>query len=142
MSFMMSVMKRMMMQEHQSRLDFETTVDRLREQALEVGWNVPVEFPLQKHYVEHGLEDMGRCVNLYLCNPEGGYAISRDDVFKPMFVMMPTAVSVYESSAGEVRVARMRLGTMALMFGGVVRRTLKDGERRLRAALEGVVEEY
>jgi len=141
MSFMMGMMKRMMMQEHHSRYDFETTVKRLREQALEVGWNVPLEFPLQEHYIEHGLVDMGRCVNLYLCNPEGGYTISRDDVFKPMFVMMPTAVSVYESSQGKVRVARMRLGMMAKMFGGEVKQTLREGEQRLRAALEGVVEE-
>jgi uncharacterized protein (DUF302 family) len=140
MSFMMGMMKRMMMQEHRSLHDYETTVNRLRQQAIEVGWHVPLEFPLQEHYVEHGLADMGRCINLYLCNPEGGYTISRDDAFKPMFVMMPTAVSVYETDKGKVRVARMRLGTMALMFGGEVKQTLKDGEQRLRAALEGVVE--
>jgi uncharacterized protein (DUF302 family) len=140
MSFMMGMMKKVMMQEHRSLYDFDTTVERLRKQSLEVGWNVPMEFPLQAHYVEHGLEDMGRCINLYLCNPQGGYDISRSDAFKPMFVMMPTAVSVYESSGGEVRVARMRLGTMAKMFGGSVKRTLADGERRLRAALGGIVE--
>ena len=139
-SFMMGMMKRVMMQEHRSRHDFETTVDLLRRQALDAGWNIPLEFPLQDHYIENGLDDMGRCVNLYLCNPDGGYAISRDDAFKPMFVMMPTAVSIYENSAGETRIARMRLGTMARMFGGDVKKTLQEGESRLRTALDNVIQ--
>jgi uncharacterized protein (DUF302 family) len=135
----MGMMKKVMMQEDRSLHDFETTVERLRQQALDAGWRIPVEFPLQEHYIENGLEEMGRCVNLYLCNPEGGYAISRDDAFKPMFVMMPTAVSIYEDSAGVVRVARMRLGTMSKMFGGSVKSTLADGEQRLRTALDGLI---
>jgi uncharacterized protein (DUF302 family) len=136
----MSMMKKLMMQEHRSRFDFETTVGRLRSQGLEVGWKIPLEFELQRHYIEHGHADMGPCVNLYFCNPDGGYAISRSDAFKKMFFMTPTAVSVYQTNDGEVRVARMRLGTMAMMFGGAVKQTLKEGEQRLRAALEGVVE--
>jgi uncharacterized protein (DUF302 family) len=139
MSFMMSLMTRVMLREHRSRHDFETTVTLLRDQARVVGWSVPIEFPLQEHYIERGLGDMTRCHNLYLCNPGGGYTISRDDAFKPMFVMMPTAVSVYETSRGEVRIARMRLGAMAIMFGGDVKRTLEEGEKRLRAALHGLV---
>lgn len=57
-----------------------------------------------------------------------------------MFVMMPTAVSIYETSAGEIRIARMRLGTMARMFGGDVKKTLQEGESRLRTALDGVIQ--
>ena len=73
------------------------------------------------------------------CNLEGGYTISRDDAFKPMYVMMPTAVSIYEDNAGEIRVARMRLGTMAKMFGGEVKKTLQQGEQRLRTTLDGII---
>ena len=53
--------------------------------------------------------------------------------------MMPTAVSIYENSTGEIRISRMRLGTMAKMFGGDVNRTLQEGESRLRTALDGVI---
>ena len=140
MSFIMGMMKKVMLQEHRSRHDFARTVDLLRRQALDAGWKIPVEFPLQDHYIENGLDDMSRCVNLYLCNPEGGYAISRDDAFRPMFVMMPTAVSIYEDNAGRIRIARMRLGTMARMFGGEVKKTLQEGESRLRTALDGLIQ--
>lgn len=137
----MSLMKRMMMQELRSLHDFDTTVGMVRSQATEAGWSIPIEFPLQEHYVEHGLADMTRAMNLYLCNPQGGCDISRSDAFKPMFVMMPTAVSIYEDSQGGVRVARMRLGTMSMMFAGTVKKTLQAGEARLRKTLEGIVEQ-
>ncbi len=141
MSFSMGMMKVVMMREHRSLHDFDTTVARIRAQAVEAGWQVPMEFPLQEHYVAEGLEDMTRAVNLYLCNPQGGYAVSRDDAFKPMYVLMPTPLSVYEDSTGQVRIARLRLGRLAMMFGGVVGKTLADGEERLRTSLDGVVED-
>ena len=140
MSITIGLMKRMMIREHRSKHDFETTVAMVRRQAVQAGWSIPVEFPLQEHYLEHGLADMTRATNLYLCYPDGGYQISRSDVFKPMFVMMPTAVSIYEDSQGGVRVARMRLGTMSMVFAGNVRKTLKAGEARLRTTLAGIVE--
>ncbi|MCP5071467.1 MAG: hypothetical protein GY946_33320 [bacterium] len=48
---------------------------------------------------------------------------------------------MYEDGAGQVWIARFRLGRMAKMFGGVVRRTLADGEARMRNALDGVIED-
>ncbi|MCP5066349.1 MAG: hypothetical protein GY946_07250 [bacterium] len=90
MSLSMSMMKVVMMQQHRSRHDFNPTVAQIRRQAIDAGWQIPMEFPLQAHYVKHDLADMTRVVNLYLCNPAGGYAISRNDVFKPMFLLMPT----------------------------------------------------
>ena len=112
----------------------------VRDNALRVGWDVPWDFELQQHYRERGLSDMTKVVNVYLCNPQGGYDIMKGDVYKPMAVMMPTAVSVYETSDGEVHVSRMNLGRMALMFRGTVRETLRSGGANLDKALEGVVE--
>ena len=141
MSMSMSMMKMVMLEEYSCSLDFETAVERVRQQALDAGWRIPVEFPLQEHYIEAGLKDMSKTHNLYLCNPEGGYTISRDDDFKPMFVLMPTPLSIYEDSKGRVKITRFRLGRMASMFGGEVKQTLLDGEARLQKALEGVIEE-
>ena len=64
----------------------------------------------------------------------------KNDVYKPMAVMMPTAMSIYETSGGEVSVSRMNLGRMPTMFGGTVRSTLKGGGANLEKALEGVIE--
>jgi hypothetical protein len=57
-----------------------------------------------------------------------------------MAVMMPTAVSVYETNSGAVYISRMNLGRMSAMFGGIVKGTLKGGGAKLEKALEGVIE--
>ena len=141
MSLTMRLMKAAMFKVSKSLHDFEATVRMVRENALRVGWGIPWCFELQQHYREKRLSDMTKVVNMYLCNPQGGYDIMKSDVYKPMAVMMPTAVSIYETSEGEVYVSRMNLGRMALMFGGTVRKTLRGGGENLDKALEGVIED-
>lgn len=140
MSFTMRLMRAAMFKVSRSRHDFEHTVQLVRQNALRVGWDVPWNFELQQHYRESGFKDMTKVVNVYLCSPQGGYDIMKDDVFKPMAVLMPTAVSVYETSGGEVYVSRMNLGRMSAIFGGPVRGALKGGGANLEKALEGVVD--
>ena len=101
MKLAVATMKAVMFKVSRSKHDFEQTVQMVRENALRVGWNVPWRFELQQHYCEKGLSDMTRVVNIYLCNPQGGYDIMKGDVYKPMAGLMPTAVSVYETSRGE-----------------------------------------
>ena len=140
MSLTMRTMKAVMFKVIRSKHAFEQTVQMVCENALRVGWDVPWHFELQRHYCERGLSDMSKVVNVYLCKPQGGCDIMRNDVYKPMAVMMPTAVSVYETSGGEVYVSRMKLGRMSSMFGGTVREALRGGGANLEKALEGVVE--
>ena len=140
MSLTMRLMQTVMFKVSRSKHDFEQTVQMVRENALRVGWDVPWRFELQQHYREKGFSDMTKVINVYLCNPQGGYDIMQGDVYKPMAVMMPTAVSVYETNGGKVYVSRMNLGRMSAMFGGTVRGALKGGGANLEKALEGVVE--
>lgn len=140
MSLTMRAMQAVMFKVSRSKHDFDQTVQMVRENARRVGWDVPWGFELQQHYRERGFSDMTKVVNVYLCNPQGGYDIMKSDVYKPMAVMMPTAVSVYETSDGEVHVSRMNLGRMSTMFGGTVRKALRGGGANLEKALEEVVE--
>ena len=75
MSLTMRLMKAAMFKVSRSRHDFERTVELVRENALRVGWDIPWCFELQQHYREKGLSDMTKVVNMYLCNPQGGYDI-------------------------------------------------------------------
>ena len=140
MSLTMRVMKTVMFKVSRSKHDFEQTVQMVGENALRVGWDVPWRFELQQHYCKRGLSDMTKVVNRYPCNPQGGYDIMKGDAYKPMAVKMPTAVSVYETSGGEVYVSRMNLGLMSAMFGGTVREALKGGGANPERVLEGVVQ--
>ncbi len=55
--------------------------------------------------------------------------------------MMPTGVSVYETTDGHVEIAAMNLSLMSNFFGGVVREVLQDGGERYEKSLVGIVGE-
>lgn len=135
----MQVLRHTMLRDDASRLPFDDTVDRVQERARAVGWNLPHVLDIQEYYQRHGQPDMGRATVVYFCDPDAGYTITREDAFKPLSVLMPSGVCVYETSTGQVRVARMNFGFMARIFGGAVRRAMAQGGRRLEAALAGVV---
>jgi uncharacterized protein (DUF302 family) len=123
----MNLMQKMMFSVYKSELDFEETVSALTASAQKNGWKIPMSYDLQKGYHEAGLEDMTKMKIIYFCNPEGGYEILQEDANKPMSVMMPMGVSVYETNDGEVHVSGMNLGGMSKVFGGAVKEVLSNG---------------
>jgi uncharacterized protein (DUF302 family) len=125
---------------HRSDLGFDETVAALKESAQEHGWEVSMVHDLHACYREVGFEDMTRVTILYLCNPEGGYRILRDDVNKPMAVMMPMGVSVYETHTGEIHIAGMDLERIGMMFGGTVKQVLRQGAQDYRRTLDDIAE--
>ena len=134
----MNLMRRMMFTVHHSELDFDETVARLNESAQKYGWEIPMVHDLQKRYQEAGYTDMTKVKTLYFCDPHGGYRILQDDVNKPMSVMMPMGVSVYETRDGQVYIAGMNLDRMSMMFGGVVKEVLREGAANYAQALANV----
>lgn len=123
----MSLMRKMMFTVHRSELGFDETVAALRESAQKHGWTVPMMHDLQESYQKAGYEDMTQVTTLYLCDPSGGYQILQDDANKPMAVMMPMGVTVYETRDDQVYVAGMDLGRMSVMFGRPVKEVLRRG---------------
>lgn len=136
----MNLMEKMMFTVYRSRLDFGATVTALKDAAVENGWRIPMVHDLQESYQEAGYEDMSRVTVLYFCNPDGGYKILQDDAHKPMSVMMPMGVSVYETQDGGVYVAGMDLGRMSMMFGGTVKEVLEMGALNYARTLEPIAE--
>jgi uncharacterized protein (DUF302 family) len=134
-----NLMSQMMFRVDKSHLDFDETVVALSESAEQNGWQIPKTFDLQHHYHEEGLRDMTRCTILYFCNPHGGYAIlTSSDKSKPLSVMMPMGVSVYETSQGQVEIAAMNLELMSNFFSGIVKDVLKESGARYVKSLEAV----
>jgi uncharacterized protein (DUF302 family) len=128
----------MMFTVHRSELDFDETVARLKESAQEHGWEIPMTHDLQKRYQEAGYPDMTKVKTLYFCDPHGGYRILQDDVNKPMSVMMPMGVSIYETGDGQVYIAGMNLDRMSMMFGGVIKEVLREGAVNYAQSLEDI----
>ncbi len=133
-----NLMQKMMFSTYTSKLPFDETVKKLEQNAINNKWEIPDTRDLQKEYHEHGLKDMTKLKVLYFCNPEGGYSIIKNDENKPMSVMMPMGISVYEKTDGKVEIAAMNLGMMSGTFDGVVKDVLKDGSSRFIKSLEGI----
>ena len=134
-------MKKMMFTVRKSRLDFEDTITAIKESAIKCGWEIPNVFDLQQQNHQAGHEDMTRMKIIYFCNPHGGYRILKDDVEKPMSVIMPAGVSVYEATDGQVYVAGINFERMSGMFGGTVSEVLKEAAGNYATTLRDIVEE-
>ena len=135
------LMKRMMFTVRKSRLGFEETITAIRESAVKNGWEVPGDFDIQQQYIKAGLEDMTRVKIIYLCFPHGGYRILKDDADKPMSVIMPAGVSVYEATDGQVYIAGINFDRMSGMFSGTVREVLKEAAGNYANTLRDIAEE-
>ena len=121
----MNLMRKMMLAVHRSELDFDETVAALTESAKKHGWEIPMIYDLQKGYQEVGYGDMTKVKIIYLCDPHGGYKILQDDENKPMSVMMPMGY-----------IGGMNLGRMSMMFGGTVKKVLREGAANYAKTLE------
>jgi uncharacterized protein (DUF302 family) len=135
------LMKQMMFTVRKSKLDFEETITAIRESAVKNGWEVPSDFDIQQQYIKAGLEDMTRVKIIYFCFPHGGYRILKDDTDKPMSVIMPAGVSVYEATDGQVYIAGINFDRMSGMFSGTVREVLKEAAGNYANTLRDIAEE-
>lgn len=141
MAFMVKVMMpNKMFSKYKSKLDFADAVSSLEDSAIKNGWKISEIRDLQQDYIEAGLEEMTKVKILYFCNPQGGYNILKDDVYKKMSVMMPMGVSVYEANDGQVYIAAMNIGFMSMMFSGSVRKVLQESGENFRKSIENIVE--
>jgi uncharacterized protein (DUF302 family) len=134
-----NLMQKMMFKTYSSRFEFDETVDKLHENALQNGWTIPDVRDLQQEYINSGIKEMTRLKVLYFCNTQGGYSILQNDEKKAMSVMMPMGVSVYEKKDGSVEIAAMNIGMMGGMFSGEVKEVLTDGGKRLEASLREII---
>jgi len=136
-----NVMYKMMFASHVSKFDFDETVSKIKQQAKDVGWNIPDDRDLQKMWSEGaGLTDMTRLTTIYFCSPSTAYRIVKEDGNAAMAVMMPMGVIVYEMDDGKTGVATYNMGMMAGMFPGLTGEVLKGAAERLEKSLDGIIE--
>jgi uncharacterized protein (DUF302 family) len=135
-----NLMQAMMIRSDDSTLGFDETVSRLEANAKEAGWQIPEIRDLQQDYHDSGLTEMTKCKILYFCYPQGGFQIfSDDDKNKPLSVMMPMGVSVFETSDGKVKIAAMNLSLMSNFFGGTVGEVLQEGGQRYQNSIKEII---
>jgi uncharacterized protein (DUF302 family) len=132
-------MTKMMMKKYKSKLGFDETVAALEESIPQHNWKIPDTRDLTKLWADEGVENAVRMKILYLCNAHGGFKMTKKDDMKPMTVMMPMGLSVYETSEGECEFAFMNIGMMSMMFGGETKEVLKQSAENLENAIKVVL---
>ncbi|MGB5733421.1 MAG: DUF302 domain-containing protein [Thiohalocapsa sp.] len=116
----------LMIKEHRSPYDFDTTIATVVTHAQARGWEVPKVFDFQKSLLAHELPDPGRMSVIKLCSPEFASRMFAADNTKFVSVMAPCSISVYEKSDGHTYVAAMNMGLMSKLMGDEVGAVLAD----------------
>jgi len=109
----------MMMIESHSKLDFDSTVQAIQDNAAKHGWSVPGVMRLDKSLAKDGYKVLPAAV-VSLCKPDLAATVLADDDARVVTSLMPCRVAVYQKSNGDVILSRMNTALMSKMFGGIV----------------------
>jgi len=118
-------MPNMMLQVHESKMNFEETVATIEQTAKEKGWMCPKIYNIQGSLQKNGY-DMKKLKIISLCHPKYASEILSKDENKKVAAFMPCRVGVYEDEAGQVFVAEVNMGLMSKMFGGSIGEVLSN----------------
>ncbi len=120
-------MKSLMVEERESPYDLETTVKKIQENAVAIGWVASSVKNMNKSVAKHGGKVEGGQVRIVeLCNAGHAGKILSDDEGKYSALLMPCAIAVYTKRDGKTYVSNMRAGLMGTMMGGVVAEVMQD----------------
>jgi len=136
------VMPRMMINVHQSRLNFEDTVSAVNESVTkQKDWKVPAIFDIQKNILDAGHQDMTKVKIVSLCQPHYAKKILESDDDKKVSTMMPLGIGIYETKGGQVYISTMNIGIMGMMFGGTIADVMEDAGEDIEEMLEDIAKE-
>jgi len=135
----MNPMPKMMMKSYVSKLGFEETIQTIIDTAPKYDWIIPEVRDLQEDYHRAGVKEMTRMKVIYFCNPQSAYGILKNDDLKPMSVIMPMGVSIYEKANGSVEVSAWNLGMMSKMFEKNIKEILENASENVNKTLEKII---
>lgn len=137
---MVSLMKNRMIVTYESPHSFEDTQARfeaLVPEYKERGWGMPMDMlDMYDKLDEKGQApgNISRMISYFLCNPAMARKVLEDSPH--MSAIMPCSWSIYEMTDGRVIIAKMNVGLMSRIFGGVIRDTMGKVEETEQEILE------
>ncbi len=111
-----------------SPLGFEATLERLEENAKDMGWKVPSKWKVdfQANLMKVTDTDIGPNQVLKMCEPFAAVKLLLKDEYKMLTAMMPCTIAVYQKSDGKTYISMMNLEAMGQMYGGDVLEMTKE----------------
>jgi len=132
------IMPKLMIFTKKSTLDYDSTLEKLQEEAKKAGWNVPHVYDMKKSFEKAGATDVERMHVISLGNGKHAYAIVKNDEDKNILAMMPFRLGVYEDKQGDVYFTGANMGIMSKMFGGNVDRVMGASAKELEEAFKRI----
>ena len=113
----------LMITEIPSPLGFEETIEKVKENAKEMGWKVPKSWKInfQKNLQKVVKVDIGPNQVMGMCEPQAAADILIHDELKQLSVMMPCKYAVYQKSDGKTYISVMNMDLLGTAFGDVVK---------------------
>ena len=129
----------MMIQEDDSRLSYDETIEMIQKSAKANNWKVPSVHKIDKAVAKAG-HNVRPVTVIELCQPDHAAEILSEDDARVVTSMMPCRVSVYETEDGRVVVSRMNTNLVAKLFGGTVTRVMANASRDQEKILSAVLD--
>ncbi|MGM0375661.1 MAG: DUF302 domain-containing protein [Bacteroidota bacterium] len=123
--------------EKESRYDFETTVERIRDAASESGWSLPGDHDMQAT-LKKGGKDVLPSTIVVLCNGKYAYQLLSKDESRKVQTLLPCRVAVYEKTDGNIYVAWSNYEKKGREFGDeahAVFQEVSDGLKKITQAV-------
>lgn len=113
----------MMLNEAESKYNFEQSVEKFEQTAKNMGWKIPTVHDMQKTMEVNGYRVPNMKV-FELCHPDHAYEILKLDNERIVSNMMPCRVSIYEKSDGKTYISWMNTAMMGNMMGGTIAKVM------------------
>lgn len=115
--------------------DFQTTLTKLRAQAVKDGWTLLTEIDLGQRVAKKGVHLPGGLVILELASGGNTIPLLKDEATRYIAGLMPCGVSVYGLDDGRVMVSRMNAGLLAGMMEPRVAQVMQASAQRLNETI-------
>lgn len=114
----------------QSQKSFFETVKAFKKEVTQAGWNVLNMNNMAGVLSERGFT-LHPVVTLDVCKGRYSVQILSNDQYRPISAFMPCRVSIYQTSAGKVFMARMNAGAVANMMPPEVARIMSASDQEI-----------
>ena len=135
-------MPSMMIIEHESPYDFETTISKLDKVIDEhETWKTIQVFDFQKNIHDAGKGPIDRVGTVAMCQPVYAARILGEGKNRKVTSMMPMGIGVYEGEDGKTYISELNVGLMGMMFGGTISEVMSDAGKDVnKLILESTIE--
>ena len=124
-----------MVVETKSSMNYEDTLQSIKETTLAKGWKVPTIHRLDKTMKKFGHDVLPVAV-IELCHPSHAAKILKEDDARMVASFMPCRVAIYEKSDGSVIISRMNSSLMSSIFPDLISEVMADATGEVEDIIE------